>query len=642
MIDYLLCTIFWFVFTVCIYTFGNAISKTKEISFSYGLVLGYLVYSFLVALGGIPLQLLNAQWKFFALYMAILWILLLAFTIYTWKKLKLYTQFAQGVKLYIRSNWVLYVVCALLILMMLCYYVGFWLGNHQDDGYYITKVATLPYGTIGGNYNYALGVENKGFNSYIVNTWELEASVYIKMLGVQPTLYLRLFQSAFYYFLLLNLLKAFADRFLKEVDKEKNVTLAQYSVIIVLLFGMHYLFLSDTYFFRLRDMFHFNTGMFLGISVVKMMSVLFYLLFFMCKRKITWKMIAGVAGIATVLISKSTVALPIIVVLSLVSLVVWLFFYYGQRGRIAAVALMVAYILTGIILPNQDSVQTVVWDDMMNAVHSPIIGACAVVFVLSFTLKEHLILKINSIFLLVMATVLLPEINDVFEMCSVYNFVGGRSLTTFLYFFVMLNAVYCILLLSRLSVNALVIKGLYSFAGIGLVCVMFVGGKAYGGGVFPDNPPIGTNIKYCLSVIKNNKYFIPETTVELGEKLGDIADNTDEKLYVVTPKIEIVDGVMHPVSIMMRIYAPEIVSVSAAERYPTNDGSDLSKYTQQTYDAFVAEPTNETAYAFEQEIGKLGVNCIVVKNPQCGEWLQNMGYCLKDETVVGGYYIWCK
>ena len=166
-------------------------------------------------------------------------------------------------------------------------------------------------------------------------------------------------------------------------------------------------------------MFHFNTGMFLGISVVKMMSVLFFLLFFMRKRKITCKMLIGVAGIATVLISKSTVALPIVVVLALAALIEWLFLYYGKTGRIASITLLAAYILTGIILPNQDSIQAVVWDDMINAVRSPVIGTCAVVFVLSFTLKEALIRKINCIFLMVMAFILLPEINDVFEICFI-------------------------------------------------------------------------------------------------------------------------------------------------------------------------------------------------------------------------------
>lgn len=144
------------------------------------------------------------------------------------------------------------------------YFAGFWLGNHQDDGYYITKVATLPYSQIGGNFNYSVGVTSSGFNSYIVNTWELEASVYVKILGIAPTLFLRLFQSIFYYFLLLNVIKYFAESLIYksgiEVDKEKR--LAQYVVFIVPIMCTYYLCLSNSEILLLRDMFHLNTGMF--------------------------------------------------------------------------------------------------------------------------------------------------------------------------------------------------------------------------------------------------------------------------------------------------------------------------------------------------------------------------------------------
>ena len=144
--------------------------------------------------------------------------------------------------------------------MLLFYYAGFWLGNHQDDGYYITKVATLPYSPIGGNYNYSVGTMNTGFNSYIVNTWELEASVYVNVLGVMPTLFLRLFQSAFYYFLYLNLIKWVAEIIIDKLNVKANVKMAQYVLGIVPLMCAYYIFLSDTGILVLRDGFHLNTG----------------------------------------------------------------------------------------------------------------------------------------------------------------------------------------------------------------------------------------------------------------------------------------------------------------------------------------------------------------------------------------------
>ena len=640
MIDYIICIIFWSIFTISFFGFGKAITKDKDITFSHGLVLGYLVYSFLVALGGIPLQLLNVQWIYFAIYIVILWIFIWFYMIYSWKKLNLYNEFAWKVKKYIRNNWVLYMVGAVLILMMLCYYAGFWLGNHQDDGYYITKVATLPYGTIGGNYNYAVGMENQGFNSYIVNTWELEASVYVKLLRVQPTLYLRLFQSAFYYFLLLNLLKAFADKLFDTVSQKKNKSIAQYASVIVLLFGMYYLILSDNNIFPLRDMFHFNTGMFLGVSVVKMMTVLFFLLLFMYEKKITWKMVAEGGGIAIVLISKSTVALPIIAVLAIAALIVWLFLYYEKRGYIVAVILLFAYTLLGILLPNKDGIQTIVWNDMINALHSPVIDLCIVVFALSFFLKEHVINKINGIFLLAIAFMILPEVNDVFEFLSVYDFVAGRSLTCLLYFFVVLNVIYLMCILFSLNIKEKVIKTIYLLGGVALACVMFWGFKAYGGNVLQSDSKSETSIRFCLSVIKHNIYFMPNSTIELGGKINQLSQESDEQIRVIAPKMLVMDGALHTPAIMMRIYAPDIISLSAAERYPVNNGSVVEGFTQQKYDAFAAEPSEDTAEDFFEEIEELDVNCIVVQNAECSQWLEDRSYQLYDVTAAGSYYIW--
>ena len=61
-------------------------------------------------------------------------------------------------------------------------------------------------------------------------------------------------------------------------------------------------------------------------------------------------------------------------------------------------------------------------------------------------------------------------------------------------------------------------------------------------------------------------------------------------------------------------------------------------YTQQKYDGFVAEPNETTYEELKQEIQNLNVDCIVVKNPNCGEWLEKDGY--QYYATVGEYYIW--
>lgn len=640
MLDYLICATFWLVFTLILTCLGRMFNKGER-TLASDLVTGYLIYSFCVAVGGMVLQLLNVQWILFAIYMGVLWLTIIFSLIFSIRKNKNYVLGIQW-KEYIKNNWILYVVCAVLVIALCSGYSGFWLGNHQDDGYYITKVATLPYGSIGGNMNYTLGIDQGGFTSYIFNTWESEASVYVKLLNVEPTLFLRLFQSTFYYFLFLNLLKVFAEKVIANSQLKVKATLPQYSTVIVLLFGMYYLFLSDTYFFRLRDMFHFNSGMFLGISVVKMMGIMFFLYFYMDKKRISINMILGIAGISVVLMSKSSVALPIIAYVCISALLVWLFFDYDKVGKYISSALLIFYCIVGVVIPDSPGIQQVVWTDMQNAVQSPIIWACTIIFVLSFSMKNRMFNKVNILCLLCLGFMLLPQVNDVFEHFSMYNFVGGRSLTTWLYFFVMLNFIYLILLLIQWKVKEKVVKGFCLFLAVCQVIVMIWGFQGYGGGVIPDSIKTEASIKHCLNVIRNNIYFIPDSTIELGRKLNTLSKESEEKLNVVTPKMIIMDGSLHALAIMLRIYAPDIVPISAAERFPVHNGTPLSEYKQLKYDAFAATPSDETAKEFEEEIANMNVGCIVVQNEACGKWLENMGYSLYDKTQEGSYFIWYK
>ena len=55
-----------------LYMLGRAVEKEENIS--ENLICGYVLYSFGVAVGGIILQLLNAPWILFEIYMGIIWL----------------------------------------------------------------------------------------------------------------------------------------------------------------------------------------------------------------------------------------------------------------------------------------------------------------------------------------------------------------------------------------------------------------------------------------------------------------------------------------------------------------------------------------------------------------------------------------
>lgn len=634
--NYVVCALFWMVFTLMLLAVGKQLCK--KATFSESLIWGYLCYSFPVAVGGMIVQIFDLPWICFTVFMAALWIVFIVLLVISTRKEPLVLS-KNIVQEYVKNNWMIYLTMIILIGLILLYYAGFWLGNHQDDGYYITKVATLPYSQTGGNFVYPLGVEGNGFNSYIVNTWEIEASVYVKILNVEATLFLRFFQSVFIFFLYLNLIKAFTEKIVKKLSIIIKESIIQLPVVIVVLFNIHYLFLSDTYFFRLRDMFMVNTGMFLGSSIVKMTGIFFLLFELINCEKITKKTVALTGIISVILMSKSTISLPIIMLTVIAFLFSYLLLDSGRKGKYLFCILGAVYMAVAIILPNQERIQRDVYGDVTDILNSPVLWICLIIFIVSFSLRSRIIFRINMIVGTWILLVLVPEINDFFELFSIYNFVGGRAVASFVYFFVVLNTIYLMLILLYFKAKIWCVKLAYIGLTIGLAITALVGFKCFGGGLLLDQPRIGGNIRTSLAVIKNNPFFIPGSTRELGEKLNDLSNESGEPLYVVTPKMVARDSALHPLSTMLRIYAPKVVIVSAAERYPVNDGSALGKYVQSEFENFEQSPSDESAKRFWKEIGEMDINCIVVQNKECGKWMEEKGYSLYGE-VSGLYYIW--
>ena len=68
--EYLICSVFWCIFTLMLYTFGKVIKRDSK-SFSESLIWGYIVYSMLIAVVGMPMQILNLPWIVFGVYVGI-------------------------------------------------------------------------------------------------------------------------------------------------------------------------------------------------------------------------------------------------------------------------------------------------------------------------------------------------------------------------------------------------------------------------------------------------------------------------------------------------------------------------------------------------------------------------------------------
>lgn len=636
--EYVVCMIFWVVFTIMLYGLGRAVTKGKK-SESYSLLMGFLVYSLPVSAGGIIIQLSRLPWICFAVYLAVTWVALIGYMIYVKRKNSV-KIFYVDIRRFLIDNWLLLVILAVLTGMLLFYYRGYWLGDHLDDGYYITKVATIPY--TNGNYamNYSVGVPNKGFDSYIFNTWELEASVYVKLLGVTPTLFLRLFQSIFYYILVLSIVKCFAEKVMGKLKIAVRSSVFQLPAVIMLLFGMYYIFLSQTGLLPIRDTFHFNTGMFLGVSLPKSVGILLLLFYFVDAERLHFKMLFVSAALSVILISKSSVILPIIVITACAYFFTWLVFNYGKWQKLLGAAFLLGYCLLAFLIPGRQAIQDTLYSDITLSFRSPVLIISIVILLCGFALRERIINRINVIMIFIIMVMAVPKVNHIFELFSVYSFVAGRAYTTWVYSMIVIGSIELCVILMRVRLKLWLIRFLYAALGIVLIVGIAYGFETTGGGLTAEDPVTEANVKNCLQVIWQNKDFIPNSTVQLGKVLEKLSAISDKKLYVVSPQIVGVDGASHALAVILRTFAPDIVSVSAAVRFPVNNGSALTGYQQKTYDAFVAEPNEENSKAFEEEIGKVGTNCVVVQNPACSEWLEQMGYELYSATPDHLYYVW--
>ena len=143
MVQYITGIILTLFLAVLFQLFGICITKNKK-SFSYSFIIGYIVYSFLIAIVGIPIQILNLPWKAFFFYMIFLLIGILIFIFYNIYKKNVVLNKEILID-YIKENWFLYIGAILITGLALTHIQTIWENNLTDDSYYLNKIASLPY-----------------------------------------------------------------------------------------------------------------------------------------------------------------------------------------------------------------------------------------------------------------------------------------------------------------------------------------------------------------------------------------------------------------------------------------------------------------------------------------------------------------
>lgn len=627
--QYIISTAFWGIFVIFLYALGNACSK-KERSQPYKFMAGYLLYSFFVAIGGIIIQILNLSWNTFAIYMGIVLGGLLIYILIKRRKNGYFMSIS--IREYIQEHWFLIMIALFLFFMLFVYYRAYWYGNHLDDGYYVTKVATLPYEKMPFRTNYSVGVEKPGIDSYAFNTWELEASFYVKVLGVKATLFLRLFQAGFHYFLALNCILAFGVELVHLVNKTRSQKYLQYALAVTLLFGVYYVYLEETNFFFIRDLFHCNTAMYYGGSLIKVIGILMMLLF-LSKAKFDKKSIVTAVMLGVVLISKTAVALPVIFVTYFCLLLIYLLKHEKKYAKYIGIVVGVLYTLAGVILPGSEEMEEVLYKYVLLSLKSPIVPICLVIFGFSFFLKSKAVNRLNAGICLIGFCILAPQVNDVLESISFYKFVVARTYSTFVYTIVCVSGFYLYLLFEKFDIKEKIRDGVFWVIAAIFGMMVIHSFRVDGGELFSEGQlPARTTLIDSGKVILNNPYFTSNYVIQLGDILETLSDETEEQLIVASPESVGIDSGSFTLACQLRTFAPSVISVSASSRYPVSKDNFLYGYDQRVFEWFAYHPSEFAVKRLKQEVDVYGINCIVMPNGDGDTYLEKIGFNLRTAT----------
>lgn len=629
MLDYLTGFLFVLLSIVFFYLLGSSLRKKTE-SFSLNFLVGYIFYSFLIALFLIPIQIFRFSWNLAFAITIILFLLSSAFIAYSIISQKIsFTKFA--LKEMFKNNYFLFVTSFALVFVFLLQFDLIWINNHLDDGYYLVKIATLPYLENPFTTTYATGLPAAAtsFDSYALSSYELEHSVYLYLLHMDPVVYCRIFLNAFNYFLAASTVSAFTESIFLE-KKYFNKKMFQYFGMILLFFSFEYLYMQTKGLFTVQDAWQFSSAMWFGSSIPRVLGIMWIILLFVNIKEISWKQILGAGVICVVLISKSSIALPTVIITGVAFLIAYALTSEKKNIKFG-IFLIALLIVLGVLLPDSTTRNDLILSIFQSDFKSFLFIGCVLLAALGSILffRNKMVRRTMLTLLLSYLLIAVPEINDTFECVSMYDFVARRYQTTLIYTTVIIAfiffIIFCLKYLKPLQKVLIPASFLLLLSGAVLTTI-----------------PVYGNPLNTLSVMKNNPKIIPESTVELSKELERLAIENGE-LNVLCPDWVNVDNHRHALSVMLRTYAPDVNVVTALTRYSSvsedNEFYGFNAEDQGAYTLFASNPDDTNYYNLDTVLNKYPINCLVTPTQGFEQYAKSSGYQFVSKTNMYSIYL---
>lgn len=625
MINYLIGIVFLVLFTFFLYYLGkNVLPKLGERGFSMNLLIGYTTYTFIQAIGGIIVQIFQLDWFIFFWYMIITLILQLGYIVYKEKK-EGFKPF--DFKLHLKNYWFIYVISGILLGFSLLNFEWQWLFNSLDDGRYLTLVSTFPYTKNPHMVNPSTGLPDVFIFVRVLNTFELEYSFWVYLLKIDPTIFTRFVMNIFNYYLTLHAVYAFSKIIFTSVKskiKEENI---QFIVSPILFFAFYFSWQIQYNILQMQDAWQFSTAMWYGSSIVRITGAFLCIVPVLKQEKITGSVFAYCFMVSVVLMSKATQALPMLIILAVGYLIALCLTSKNKKYWILAILMMISLLFVPKIPSNFDEITAAVYN-IININSKYILWYFSFVMLfISFFFKNKEVNKWGIILIVFALMMWVPQLNNIFVDSSMYAFVAARTTTLFIFTIVMSAFVYLFVLAEKIIHNPKVIA--YSFLALGIALTSFM--------TYEYKTTIG--LRRGIATLVKSPYLMPQGTYELSHKLEDLSLELGEELNVLSQNALGSNGFIHSLSISLRLYAPDINSISAVPRYSSMDeNSPFINFTQEDqwiFESFNTHPDDkESVEEFKKLLDRYPINCVVAVTEGSKNKLIEMGFKEYDRVEV--------
>lgn len=600
------------------YMLGSLISREK--SGPTRIAFGYIIYSAIIGIFGIAVQVLNLPWICFFVFMCLIWLAVIVCNIYLYRK----NQFQFELKNFISKYWLM-IVIPLLVLFILSFNSRmFWYNDNSDGGYYLTKIATVPYATNPFNSNIAVGLPKAvaATDAYKFSVFELEASVYLYLCRIPATLFARFFLSTANYILLECFVYAFIEKVLTHSKLDVKENTLQASALATLFFLIDAEFLVTQYNVDLYGQWTYQTAMYFGSAIAKSILV-FAILYPFIGEKLSIKNILAFIIVCIALMSKTLTVLPMVLSISLV-----LVGYYIYKSRLKYLVIPYAIALTIIgshIVVSQNFINFLHYMLQMNM--SSFVFALMVLMVIFAFKFEGLLKEFDIIVFLSLVLMMVAPVNNLIMKYSFYVFAFCRSFAGILSAIVVLSlAIFNIWFVNKVKINQVRQICLLAFSVVIAISIAY------------NNNGSFSNMKSNLSLYKNNPYLIPNYMFDLSDSLYEIKKKENKRfLYALIPSKLDVRNIRHVyyhesvrAADSIRQINPYVISLNTLSRFGGNESQEKYKGFGENelklYENFLNTPNQENINQLIHMLEKYPVDSIVVYENKMNQQLEEIGY----------------